>query len=691
MPLLRTILLAVSLALTAGARAEGRRPNPPASGDLPVTRDLPSHLDMTRDLDRFRFEPKRGELPPIEPASRSFDVDHYDIGLVLDLPTTSVGGRVVVDGHATMNGLRTVTLHAGTALVIDGVASEGAPLDHVRIDDRLLISLPSALAEGEPFTIEVDYHGPGNLYPGYGLVFGSHDGAPIIWTNDEPIGARLWLPCHDVPIDKATTSMAVTVDAGLIVSSNGVLTGVDDGGDTKTWRFEESHPIATYLIVVSASNFETIDDEWTHDGRTVMPIRHYVWPESYDAALEDFNITPAALDFLSGRFGLYPFADESYGMTEIPWAGAMENQTLTSYSSDFIRGDHLFDNILVHELSHQWFGDHVTPAIWQEIWVNEGFATYCEALWFEELYGTDILYYVMDLFRWVYFAFHGEPHHAIWGPPEGHLFCVGEYYKASCVLHMLRREMGDDAFFTALRNYVDAHAAGNVTTTLFRQACEAEHGEDLSWFFRQWVTGPGFPIFEYGFSNDAPIRPRDFEARTTAATVSVQIDQVQEWDVFSVPMDIRVFTAAGVTDTTVRLERRSHRFAIHAPAPADSVRLDPNSWIFGEYFGPASRIVSVPESPASFRLQASPNPFAGSLAIRVPAVSGGPLELRIFDARGRLVRDLGPVGGGARADDAGRVTWDGRDRGGNRVPAGLYFMRLEGPAGEWTGRVLRVR
>jgi len=613
------------------------------------------------DMRTVMAEGKRGVARAPEPRARQVDVTAYTIDLRLDHPTASFAGHVTVGATATMPGVRQVYLHVGTNIEIEEVVANGLPSPYERTGDVLTVFLPMPVQLGDSLSVGITYHGTGNVMPDYGMTFTTTDaGAPLIFTNDEPQGARLWVPCFDAPIDKALVSLAVTAEAALTVTSNGVLVGVDDHGAAKTWRFEHAYPIATYLIVLNAGPFSIVEDEWS-TARGSMPVRSYVWPEHYDAAVEDFSILPSALTLYSDAFGPYPFRSEGYGMTEFPWGGAMEHQTNTSYGAPLITGDHSFDNIIAHELVHQWFGDHLSPGTWSEIWLNEGFATYGELMWYVSQFGDFARPVVMDIFRFVYFEFHEGEDHPIWRPASDHLFCVAEYYKAAWVLYMLRREIGESAFDSALRAYVDRHAGGNVVTADFQEVCEEAAGRSLDWFFRQWVYGPGYPSFAWDWENEVSSPAR------AASSVTMTIEQTQEWGAFDVPLDVRVFTPGGVVDATVRLRDRVETFSIDVPAPADSVHVDPDVWMFGT-FSQGSELVSVPPSSGGASVTVAQNPFFGSLAIRLAERATRPEAIDVYDATGRRVRRIG-VGAGET-----RVVWDGTSDSGIPTEPGVYFL-----------------
>lgn len=628
----------------------------------------------------------KGDLShQLDLESHGVDIGHYDLDVTLDYPTTSIAGTVVISGTARSASVGQLHLHMGENLELDDVSMGGESLATTRSDDRLTVVFADPLAQGDPFEVSIAYHGLGNVVEDYGLTFTDHPlGGPLMWTFVEPQGARLWFPCYDDPSDKATLSLSVTADAALTASSNGVLQGVDDDGDTRTWHFEHGHPITTYLVVLNVGDFHVIEDSWSPgDGRPDVPLRHYVFddPDFIAAAEEDFNITGDALTLCQELFGPYPFADEGYGHTVFPWGGAMEHQTMTSFGDVLISGEHQFDDILVHEVAHQWFGDEVSPANWSEIWLNEGLATFSEMIWFERVFGDFVRPFVADIFRFIYLEFHEGPDHAIYGPPDGHLFCFGEYYKGAWVMHMLRRQLGDEVLFQGLRDYMAAQADGHGTTTRLREALEAASGQDLSWFFSQWVTGPAYPEFEYEWAVSSEVAGGpglgSTSGRGGALTFELTVEQVQETDPFRVPLDVRVFTAAGDVDATIDVDARLHTLQLELDAPVDSVWVDPDAWVFGTFLdrGADVPVVSVPDAGDARDLAVAPNPFRTGVSILLDGevAPEGASELRIFDPAGREVRRLAiPVG-------ASSLRWDGRDTAGREVAPGTYFMHLHGP------------
>ena len=313
--------------------------------------------------------------------------------------------------------------------------------------------------------------------------------------------------------------MNLTIPSALKGVSNGLLIAtIDNGNGTKTWQWRSSYPISTYLVSVAISNYVTWTDFYVPvTGGPAMPVQHWVYPEHEIAARQDFSVTVPQLEFFSNLFGEYPFVTEKYGHAIFASGGAMEHQTVTSYDFNLIRGDNRYDWIVAHEMGHQWFGDSVGPAIWNEIWLNEGFASYTEALWQEHLFGAPALRSYMASLDTRPFC------GPVYAPTCG-LFSDTVYNKGAWVLHMLRGVMGDADFFDGMRDYVAAFEGGSATTNGFRAIMETASGQSLTTFFNNWVFSTGNPTYQWGWST----------AQTPAGWIAyVHVQQTQAGAVFA--------------------------------------------------------------------------------------------------------------------------------------------------------------
>jgi aminopeptidase N len=496
--------------------------------------------------------------------AHDFDVLHYEFAWDLYFHAQYIEGTADVKVRS-LGTLDKISLHLANNMNVSGVTQGNTPLTFLHQNDMLDIYPLQPLILDEELTVTISYAG----FPQVGLNFSYHGEDPIIWSLDEPIGAREWFPCYDVPSDKATVKMHITVPDSMVVASNGDLLAVTTNPDTtKTYTWEEVYPISTYLISIAASNYATFSDLYV-SGDETMEVLYYAYPEHLVLAQEDFSVTVPMLEFYADVFGEYPFFEEKYGMAVIPGGTSMEHQTCTSLAERLITGTHRYDSIVAHELAHQWWGDLVTLTDWADIWLNEGFATYSDALWFEHLYGSEGLESRMARFKDIYFTYHEGPDHSIYDPPSGHLFCEIIYEKAAWVVHMLRVVVGEDNFWKILKDYAQEFAFSNASTEDFRAVCERISGQDLDWFFDQWIYGAGYPVFRFGWGSSAQNRVR------------VVISQVQEdFPLFRVPIELAFVFPSGTVKKIVWVEDKTSIFQFDFSESPSQVIFDPDSWIF---------------------------------------------------------------------------------------------------------------
>src|SRR6185295_728574 len=258
------------------------------------------------------------------------------------------------------------------------------------------------------------------------------------------------------------------------------------------YRWKPSHPLTTYLVSIAATNYASFSHTYTPIAGGSMPVVYYVYPDNLAAAQASFAPTVSMIEFFADTFGEYPFVEDKYGMSAFPFGGAMEHSTNTSYGYFLIDGGHNYDWIIAHELAHQWWGDSLSPSTWQDIWLNEGFATYSEALWWEHINGaTGYEDYMSSLYS---ASFNGP----VYANPAW--FGSTVYDKGAWVQHMLRGVMGDVAFFQGLSGWYADHKDGVVDTAAYRANMEAHRGAPLDWFFDEWVYGIHSPRYEYGWT-----------------------------------------------------------------------------------------------------------------------------------------------------------------------------------------------
>ncbi len=517
------------------------------------------------------YEARRGMQPPATPEDRTdeygYDVLHYGIDVTIGFSPNHLTGTVSVQAAVTDDSLSQVVLDFYSNMTVDQVRVGLFAAAFTHTNDLLTVELPTTATQGEEFVLSVSYHG----LPYEGMFFSTHAGEPTVYTTCQTDFSRAWWPCKDVPWDKAPATITVAVPGDKVVASNGTLDSTVVDGGQATYYWTEHYPIPPYLVAVTATNFEIIEDWYVYGASDSMPLRYWVYPEHLSEAGVDFSTTPDMLAFYEQRFIPYPFPDEKYGVAIFEAGGGMEHQTITSIGSGQIAGDLSYEWLYAHELAHMWWGDMLTCGTWKDLWLNEGFAVYCDALYTEHAHGYNAFRARMRQFRQAYFeedAYYGR--FPIYDPE--YLWGATVYEKGGWVLHMLRGVVGEQDFWSIFPAWADSFAYGNAVTENFEEVCEAVSGEDLTWFFDQWVYQAGYPEYEY-----------DYDVTTDGSSwvVELHLNQVQQnAPVFTMPVQTLVVSTSGDTlETTLQSQTAADTFAIPCPWQPQKVVLDPDAWI----------------------------------------------------------------------------------------------------------------
>jgi aminopeptidase N len=642
------------------------------------------HRDVLRRLEIPHAAGERPLLraPQPTPAQTAIDVLHYDVDIACDHLTLLVEGRVTALVEAVQSGVEAIEFNADPVLTIlsAGLSGSGsAPF--ARSGDVVTVTLPAPLAAGEQVTLTLLYQGVPTTADDTGFFIRYDGTVPVIYSLSEPWGARTWWPCKDYPDDKATFDIALSVKEPLTAASNGTFLGVDDtmrwSQPFRRYRWREQHPMAPYLFSIAATQYVQLTDQFVYAPGGTMQVVNFVYPRLELAAAIDLDIQVPALTFFSQIFGLYPFVDEKYGIATCRIGGGMEHQTLCSYGDFLIRGNHIYDWVYIHELAHQWFGDLITCRDWTQIWLNEGWASYAEALWFEHEDGAQALHDYMDS--------QDEPwlwHGAILRDPDNtdpsYYFDSVVYSKAAWVLHMLRHVMGDVPFFEATRNYPLApqFRFGTVDTEEFITFFEGYYGGDLHWFFDPWLTRDDRLLYDWDWNR----WEEDGEERLS---ILVRQDVAAP---YAMPVDFEIATTSGTFTQKLWVDDLEESFLLSPGATVQNVTLDPDHWILCDV---VRTFTGGDETPsATFLSQNFPNPFNPATTILFGLAAPGSASVRVYDARGALVATLidGTLDGGTH-----EVRWNGTDDRGAPVASGVYFCRLSAEGTVLTRKMLLLR
>jgi aminopeptidase N len=489
----------------------------------------------------------------------SYDARYYDLDLNLNPSTNILTGIVKIRVQVVSGPLTTLELDLYNIMTVSSVTSGGPPTTFTHAGDILTVNLDRSYATGEMIEVVVSYSG--NPEPGGSFGWDSHNGQTMIWTLSEAFGARSWWPCKDYPEDKADSVRVRTVTpTGLITASNGTqISRIDNGTSVVTVWFEK-HPITTYLVSLAIHPYTVSTDYYRYSPTDSMEIKFFDYPDhAADNAIVNAKIKDMIATY-AGLFGEYPFLDEKYGEAEFPWGGGMEHQTCTSLGA-------YYEYIIAHELSHQWFGDMITCKDFHHVWINEGFATYCEALWAEANGGPAAYHEDLSFNR--YFGAG-----TIWVPDLtdwGRIFSGSlSYNKPSWVLHMLRHVLGDATFFASLQAFYTQYKYSVATTEDFRDVCEAVSGKDLDWFFQEWIYGEYYPNYKYNYTVAPAAGGYD---------VHLTLRQTQSWQIFKMPVDVTITTAGGDQTFVVDDSLATQSFTLHVAQAPTSVKIDKDEWI----------------------------------------------------------------------------------------------------------------
>jgi aminopeptidase N len=523
-------------------------------------------MKILNSASKFAFSGSKPHYPPVLP----FVIDYMVLRIEPDLESKKLDNCEVDLKISAIRDTSEIELDA-VEMEITSIAS----LSSISIkekkqeNDKLIIIFSHPLVKGSSVTLNIKYstgvHNDPNfrLQPRSGFHFikadPSYPNKPLqAWTQGETIESRYWFPCIDHPLLKYGREVHVTVPSDFIVISNGIHDNptketieTDNSSKKVKWMWKEPNPTSTYLTSVVIGKFSEKHEDYDK-GRISL---YYYWSPTIDEkdAMLTFEDTPKMLEFFEDYLGTkYPYKKYAQVTVEDFEFGGMENTTCTTLNSSFLHNqqahiDFSSDYVIAHELAHQWFGDLVTCRDWEHIWLNEGFANYCEALYWEHKYEDqekkdEFYYYVMQAsdsyFDEANTLYKRPIVTRIYKHPD-EIFDGHAYEKGGCVLHMLRSFIGDDKFRNSIKNYLDKFRDSTADTNDLRQVCEEVSGIALGSFFDQWIYRSGHPKLDIEFSLD--------EYNNKA---KIRVIQVQEEDPFEFDLDIKIFYSNNNTEST---------------------------------------------------------------------------------------------------------------------------------------------
>jgi aminopeptidase N len=501
----------------------------------------------------------------------NFDVKFYGLDVKVSDTSTFIEGstEIIIE---ILKDSDTLVFNLGSQLEVSKVTIDSVDCMFEHSEDFLYLAT-TGLSAGQIVSVVIFYSGDGNDDTGYGAIFNrSNEYGNFTYTLTEPFSTKYWFPCKEVLEDKAdSVNVYITVPKELKAGSNGLLVDTEIvGTDFIKYKWHSRYPVSFYLISIAVGNyFDYTFYSDLNDTVLKMPIVNYIYnvPEYFNEEKANIDTTGALLKTFSDAFGVYPFYKEKYGHSVAPIGGGMEHQTMTTLVNFGFE-------LVAHELAHQWFGDQVTCKYWNDIWVNEGFASYSEYIALERLAGIEEAKSWMDYTHDYVLSI---PDGSVYVPDEysdddGRLFDYRlTYKKGAAIIHMIRYELNnDELFFKVLQEYLKRYSYKTATGDNFKEVLEDLSGMDFDNFFNEWYYGEGYPELEINW----------FQSNDTLYLTNYQTTSApQITSFFHLKIQYKLVLPTG--DTTIELTQNSSEeiYKVYMPFPVYDIVVDPDNYL----------------------------------------------------------------------------------------------------------------
>ncbi|MEO7454050.1 MAG: M1 family metallopeptidase [Fimbriimonadales bacterium] len=523
-------------------------------------------LACAQALAQNPFQPPQAKIQYA--PDRQFDLQHVRVVLTVDYANRGISGYSENTISPFSDGLPSIDLHCGEALQVSACAIDGKPATFVRDGQSLRLKPVDRTTRGKSTVVKVSYSGTkrgsaGRLMSDAGWHFIEPNGQEAnregFWTQGETMENRHWAPTWDYPNDVATSETVITVPGEWTVIGNGTLQAArSNSNGTKTFHWKMTQPHVTYLMSLVGGPLDLKKDVW--NGVELI----YAVPKGMGDKIDaSFSVTPQMLQYFSDVFGVkYPWPKYAQSCM-YDFGGGMENVSATTLGIHGLGGN--LEGLIAHELGHQWFGDLVTCKTWGDIWLNEGFATYCGSLW-EEKKGGRAGYQAAVEGSFQGYVGDTRNFRALSTQMYSHgdaMFDGQSYSKGAVILHMLRRHVGDKAFFEGIKLYLTRFRHTPVETDDFRQCISETSGKDLENWFDQWVFRPGHLIMETSWTH-------------AGGKIELTIKQAQATGLYEFDTVVEITSGTSKTRRPIHVSAAETIVSIDAPMKPDKVTVDPD-------------------------------------------------------------------------------------------------------------------
>ncbi|WP_445956366.1 M1 family metallopeptidase [Yeosuana sp.] len=497
------------------------------------------------------------------------DVIHYNFNLVLSDEADEINGIADIEiefkKDLTNFSLDLVDKQSdNSGMVVLSVLENEKPVSFQQKNNQLSINIGLTQVD-EIRTYQIKYKG----IPSDGLIISKNKyGERTFFGDNWPDRAKNWLPVVDHPSDKATVTWVVTAPSYYQVIGNGLMTertNLSDANTLTRWQFDE--PIPTKVMVIGVARFavQNLDEIYN------IPVSSWVYPQDKINGFKDYALALPILDFMINHVGTYPFKKLANVQSKTLFGG-MENAGNIFYNENSITGNGDNEAVIAHEIAHQWFGDSASELDWHHVWLSEGFATYFENLFYENKYGRDSFIDKLKQDRQKALNYAKQNHSPIIDITENDYFKLlnpNTYEKASWVLHMLRRELGDPLFWKSIKKYYNHYKYSNALSEDFQRDVEIFSSKDLTYFFKQWLYQSGHPKLEVKWNNKIGM-------------LNIEVNQTQK-NIFILPLDVKINYKDGNSSIeTLQISEKKQSISIPSLNTIVSIELDPNTWLFYE-------------------------------------------------------------------------------------------------------------